>query len=346
MSSPQDQSPFIEARNLEVYFSVRGRGALSRKTVLKAVDGIDLSIQAGQTVGLVGESGCGKSTTGRALVRLIEPTGGTITLEGEDLGGMSGRELRRARQKMQVVFQDPFGSLNPRMRVSEIIGDPLAVHGMGDKSQRLARSSELLEMVGLESQHLDRYPHEFSGGQRQRIAIARALAVEPKFVVADEAVSALDVSIQAQILNLLVKLREELNLTYLFIAHDLAVVRHFSDLVAVMYLGRIVEMGPPDDIYERGAHPYTRALVSSIPLPNPKAERLRERIVLDGDVPSPIDPPPGCPFHNRCWMYRELDSPEICRTERPDLRSTGHEQVVACHFWEEVQSTPVGISHL
>lgn len=336
----------VEAIGLEVHFPVRVGGLLSRKTMLKAVDGVDLRISRGETLGLVGESGCGKSTTGRALIRLIEPTAGRVLLEGKDLGEMSSRELRAARRDMQVVFQDPYGSLNPRMRVGEIIGDSLLLHGLGDRAERKARVGELLETVGLSARHVSRYPHEFSGGQRQRIAIARALAVNPKFVVADEPVSALDVSIQAQVLNVLVELGDRLGLTYLFIAHDLAVVRHFSDRIAVMYLGRIVEIGNPTDIYTASAHPYTRALISSIPVPNPKAERKRERIVLKGDVPSPIDPPSGCPFVNRCWLYEELGRPETCVEERPGLLDVSMTQSAACHFAAEVKTTSLGISHL
>jgi oligopeptide transport system ATP-binding protein len=336
----------VEARGLEVHFPVRTGGALSRKALLKAVDGIDLAIGRGETLGLVGESGCGKSTTGSALLRLIEPTAGSIRFDGEDLSSMNASRLRRTRRHMQVIFQDPYGSLNPRMRVGDIIGDPLAVHDLGERTERAQRVAELLELVGLSARFATRYPHEFSGGQRQRIAIARALAVEPKFIVADEPVSALDVSIQAQVLNVLVRLGDEFGLTYLFIAHDLAVVRHFSDRVAVMYLGRIVEVGSPEDIYVGSAHPYTRALVSAIPVPNPEAERRRERIVLRGDVPSPIDPPSGCAFHNRCWLFDKLNKPSQCLEQRPELAPLSPSQSVACHFSTEVKSTTVGISHV
>jgi oligopeptide transport system ATP-binding protein len=343
MTDKVGAAPLVEARGLEVHFPVRS-GLLLRQTgAVRAVDGLDFQIARGETLGLVGESGCGKSTTGRALLRLIEPTGGSVLFDGQDVTSLRGNELRRMRKRMQMIFQDPYGSLNPRMRVGEIIGDPLSVHHIGDGPHRAERVAELLEMVGLSPRHASRYPHEFSGGQRQRIGIARALAVAPDLIVCDEPVSALDVSIQAQVLNLLIRLRDELNLTYLFIAHDLAIVRHFSDRIAVMYLGKIVEIGTPQEVYQFASHPYTRALLSAIPLPDPKAERRRKRVILRGDVPSPMNPPAGCRFHNRCWLYQQLGRPERCRTEDPTLRIVGGTQhAAACHFAESAMSSDVG----
>ncbi len=336
----------VEARGLQVHFPVRS-GLLLRQTgAVRAVDGLDFEIHSGETLGLVGESGCGKSTTGRALLRLIDPTSGSVQFAGRELTSLRDGELRRLRKRMQMIFQDPYGSLNPRMRVRDIIGDPMIVHGIGDSVERQRRVGELLEMVGLSPRFGGRYPHEFSGGQRQRVGIARALAVAPEFVVCDEPVSALDVSIQAQVLNLLIRLRDELRLTYLFIAHDLAVVRHFSDRVGVMYLGRIVEIGTPAEVYERAAHPYTRALLSAIPVPDPKAERRRRRVILTGDVPSPTAPPSGCRFHNRCWLYQELGRPERCRVEDPSLRPVGGGQAAACHYAEETRASTVGLATL
>jgi oligopeptide transport system ATP-binding protein len=327
----------VRADDLTVHFPIR-TGLLRRQTgSIKAVDGISFSIARGETLGLVGESGCGKSTTGRALLRLIEPTGGTVTFDGTDITALHPNHLRRTRRHMQMIFQDPYGSLNPRMRIGETVGDPLRVHGTASGKAREQRVGELLEMVGLSARYAKRYPHEFSGGQRQRIGIARALALDPQFIVCDEPVSALDVSIQAQVLNLLVRLREQMNLTYLFIAHDLAVVRHFSDRIAVMYLGKIVETGSSDDIYRRAAHPYTRALISAIPVPNPKRERRRTRLILTGDVPSPANPPSGCRFHGRCWLYQELGKPERCRTEAPPEQVLGPGHRAACHFVDETQ---------
>ena len=334
--------PLMRADELRVHFPIRSGLLRRQRGTVRAVDGVSFEIGRGETMGLVGESGCGKSTTGRAILRLIEPTSGTVTFDGEDVTSLSESGLRRRRRDMQMIFQDPYGSLNPRMRIGDIVGDPLGVHGIASGSARDRRVGDLFEMVGLSPRFADRYPHEFSGGQRQRIGIARALALDPQFIVCDEPVSALDVSIQAQVLNLLIRLREQMNLTYLFIAHDLAVVRHFSDRIAVMYLGRIVEIGTPRDVYEHAAHPYTRALLSAIPVPDPKTERRRKRVILAGEVPSPSSPPPGCRFHTRCWLYQELGQPERCRTEEPPEQSVGGEHRAACHFAAETQSSAVG----
>ncbi|HKO60578.1 MAG TPA: oligopeptide/dipeptide ABC transporter ATP-binding protein [Pyrinomonadaceae bacterium] len=286
----------VSVRNLKVYYdSGAGRGG-----TVKAVDGVNLEIREGETLGLVGESGCGKSSLGRAILRLTEPTDGQVTYRGRDLLRLSGRELRKQRRHMQIIFQDPYASLNPRMTVGQIVGEPLSTYGIAKGEAARARVQELLETVGLNRRFINRYPHEFSGGQRQRTGIARALAVDPDFIVADEPISALDVSIQAQIMNLLDKLRREKNLTYLFIAHDLRAIRHVSDRVAVMYLGKLVEIAPAQDIYVEPLMPYTKALISAVPVPNPEIELKRERIVLEGDVPSPINPPTGCRFHTRC----------------------------------------------
>jgi oligopeptide transport system ATP-binding protein len=339
-------TPLVRVDGLQVHFPIRGGFLRRQRGAVRAVDGVDFEIARGETLGLVGESGCGKSTTGRALLRLIEPTGGTVTFDGQDVTTLSESALRRRRRDMQMIFQDPYGSLNPRMRVGDIVGDPLGVHRIARGAERDQRVGELLEMVGLSARFARRYPHEFSGGQRQRIGIARALALNPQFIVCDEPVSALDVSIQAQVLNLLIRLGEQMNLTYLFIAHDLAVVRHFSNRIAVMYLGQIVEVGTPADVYEDAAHPYTRALLSAIPVPDPKTERRRKRVILTGDVPSPAAPPSGCRFHTRCWLYQELGQPERCRTEEPPARSVGGDHVAACHFVEETQRSAVGAARV
>ncbi|MBT2365374.1 ABC transporter ATP-binding protein [Streptomyces sp. ISL-10] len=317
--------PLLSVRNLTKTFPGR-----RRTSPVRAVDGISFDVAAGETLGLVGESGCGKSTTGRMIVRLLEPTAGSITYDGRDISHLSQRGLKPLRKDMQMVFQDPQSSLNPRQTVARIISDPLMVQGSPAAEAR-TRAAELMELVGLIPEHIDRYPHEFSGGQAQRIGIARALATSPRLVVADEPVSALDVSVQAQIVNLMERLQRELGLAYLFVAHDLSVVKRVCDRVAVMYLGRIVEIGAKERVYAAPAHPYTRALLSAVPLPDPAAERTRERITLLGDPPSPAAPPPGCTFHPRCPKAQE-----ICRAEAPLLRiaAPGEARQVACHFPE------------
>jgi oligopeptide transport system ATP-binding protein len=338
--------PLVNAKDLRVYFPIFS-GLLQRRSGdVRAVDDISFAIRRGETLGLVGESGCGKSTTGRAVIRLRNPTSGVVEFDGRDLMSLSREELRLARRRMQIIFQDPYSSLNPRMTVDSIIGEPLETHNLGSKSARQERVAELLQLVGLNPNYRNRYPHEFSGGQRQRIGVARALAVEPEFIVCDEPISALDVSIQAQVLNLLVELREKFGLTYLFIAHDLSVVRHISDRVGVMYLGKLVEVGPPDLLYAGPGHPYTRALLSAVPIPNPKVERKRKRVILTGDVPSPVNPPPGCRFHTRCWLYERLGRPEVCRTEEPPLRVIQPEHQAACHFAEDSLRSDVGVAHI
>ncbi|MBO0655666.1 ATP-binding cassette domain-containing protein [Streptomyces triculaminicus] len=316
-------APLLSVRDARMTFPGRRRSA-----PVRAVDGVSFDIAPGETLGLVGESGCGKSTTGRMIVRLLEPTAGSITYDGRDISRLGRRELKPLRRELQMVFQDPHSSLNPRQTVSRIIADPLLVQGTSQAEAR-RRAAELMELVGLIPEHLDRYPHEFSGGQAQRIGIARSLATGPRLVVADEPVSALDVSVQAQIVNLMERLRRELGLAYLFIAHDLSVVKRVCDRVAVMYLGRIVEIGAKERVYAAPAHPYTQALLSAVPLPDPAAERARERITLAGDPPSPAAPPPGCTFHPRCPKAQE-----ICRTEAPLLRvaAPGEAREVACHF--------------
>ena len=315
----------LEIRDLKKYFPVRTGLLGGAREQVKAVDGVNLDVEEGETVGLVGESGCGKTTLGRCLVRLIEPTGGTITFEGRELSSLSGPAMREMRRKMQIIFQDPYASLNPRMRIGEIIGEGLRIHGLAKGRDHKARVVQLLTRVGLRAEYYGRYPHEFSGGQRQRIGVARALAVNAKFIVADEAVSALDVSIQVQILNMLLDLQQELGLTYLFISHDLRVVEHVSDRVAVMYLGKIVEIVPSGQLYREGQHPYTQALLSAVPVPDPA--RKGKRMVLQGDVPSPIDPPPGCSFHPRCPFALAR-----CAEEEPRLEFDGRHGV-ACHVF-------------
>jgi len=326
--------PLLRVRGLEVHFPIV-RGLLRRTMgTVRAVDGISFQVQEGETLGLVGESGSGKSTTGRALLRLVDPTAGTSVFQGMNLTSLGAREMRLARRYMQMIFQDPHASLNPRRSVGQALREPLEIHGIGTAGDRAHRVEELLELVGLGAGAIHRYPHEFSGGQLQRIGIARALATSPRFVVADEPISALDVSIQAQIVNLLGELKEQLGLTYLFIAHDLSMVRHISDRVAVMYLGRIVELGGRDEIFQRPLHPYTKALIAAIPVPDPEREARRERLPLSGDIPSPANPLPGCRFHTRCPF-----ATEVCREEDPESRELGSEgsfHVVACHHAEKL----------
>src|SRR5262245_36708125 len=320
----------IEIRDLKKHFPV-GEGLFSRsKGAVKAVDGVSLNVNEGEALGLVGESGCGKSTLGRTLLRLIEPTGGEVIFEGKNLLALSQRELRDMRRQMQIIFQDPYASLNPRMRVGDIVGEGLEIHKLAKGKAKRDRVMELLHQVGLREDHFDRYPHEFSGGQRQRIGIARALAVSPKFIVCDEPVSSLDVSIQAQIINLLQELQEKMHLTYLFISHDLRVVEHISHRVAIMYLGKVVEIADSAKIYRDAKHPYTRALLSAVPRPD--TSRKKERIVLQGDVPSPVNPPSGCTFHPRC-SYREA----ICDRTEPPLDFDADQHGVACHVFGPIR---------
>ena len=327
----------LELEGLKVYFPIKSGLVLDRHVGdLQAVDGVDLTVGQGETLGLVGESGCGKSTLARAVIRLYDPTAGKIRFDGEDITSIRGETLRRTRSRMQMIFQDPYSSLNPRMTIGSMLEEPMRVHGIKRGREAQTEVRRLLEIVGLPRNALNRYPHEFSGGQRQRAGVARALAVRPKFVAADEPVSALDVSIQAQIVNLLVQLQREFGLTYLFIAHDLSVVRHISDRIAVMYLGRVVELSPAADLYREPLHPYTHALVSAVPIADPRVERRRRRIILRGDVPSPINPPSGCRFHTRCWLRRELGDPERCVTEDPVLRLLRPGHSAACHFSEEL----------
>ncbi|MEN9628309.1 MAG: hypothetical protein RJA10_1536 [Pseudomonadota bacterium] len=320
-------APLLQVKNLVKHFPIRG-GVLQREVArVHAVDGVSFDLAAGETLGVVGESGCGKSTTGRCILRLIEPTSGEVTFDGKSVSAASKDELRALARDMQIIFQDPYASLNPRMTVAAIIGEALTIHKLTPTREAYeARIVELLETVGLSADHMRRYPHEFSGGQRQRIGIARALAVSPKLVVCDEAVSALDVSIQAQVINLLEDLQEQFKLTYIFIAHDLSVVEHTSDRVAVMYLGRIVEIAPSKDLYTNPRHPYTEALLSAVPIPDPSIKR--QRIRLQGDVPSPINPPPGCHFHTRCPIAQK----GLCDVQRPELKVVGEGHQVSCHL--------------
>ena len=316
--------PLLEVRNLTKYFPIK-KGVLSRTVgEVRAVDGVSFAIEKGKTLGLVGESGCGKTTVGRSLLRLVEPTSGEVIVNGKDLLAMDKEELRKMRASLQIIFQDPFSSLDPRMSVGEIIAEPIRNHLQSSRSEIRDRVAYLMDQVGLHADQMNRYPHEFSGGQRQRIGIARALALNPLLIVCDEPVSALDVSIQAQVMNLLAQLQEQMDLSYLFIAHDLSVVEHISDRVAVMYLGRIVELASDQDLYENPLHPYTQALLSAVPVPDPDIRK--KRIILEGDVPSPLNPPSGCAFHTRCPAKKDL-----CSRERPELTEVGNEHFVACH---------------
>ena len=319
----------LRVDGLKMHFPIT-QGIIFQKQVgaIKAVDGLNFNIKRGETLGLVGESGCGKSTTGRSILQLYRPTAGHVFFEDMDLTALKGEDLRRQRRQMQMIFQDPYASLNPRMTVGSIVGEPLDVHNVGDKQSRRNRVQELLQIVGLNPYFINRYPHEFSGGQRQRIGIARALAINPQFIVCDEPISALDVSIQAQIVNLLEDLQAKFNLTYLFIAHDLSMVRHISNRVAVMYLGKIVELTERVELYRNPLHPYTQALLSAVPIPDPQAEQTRKRIILKGDVPSPANPPPGCYFSTRC--PRVMD---ICRQVEPEFKSVGSDHFTACHLY-------------
>ena len=327
--------PLLEVKDLKKYFPIKG--GIFSKTIghVQAVDGISFSLFPGETVGLVGESGCGKSTAARAILRLIEPSAGEVIFEGQDILQLGKKPMRSLRREMQIIFQDPYASLNPRMTVASIVGEPLEIHRIAKGREKEEKVANILEKVGLRPEHMRRYPHEFSGGQRQRIGIARALALNPKLIIGDEPVSALDVSIQAQVINLLEDLQQEFNLTYLIIAHDLSVVEHISDRVAVMYLGKIVEMSTDRELYQNPSHPYTEALLSAVPRPDPTIKK--QRIILPGDVPSPINPPSGCRFHTRC-LYAKAD----CKTVEPQLEDIGGGHYVACHYWQEVQAKRLG----
>jgi oligopeptide/dipeptide ABC transporter ATP-binding protein len=323
----------VEVEHLTMYFPVRGGILQRRRGWVRAVDDVTFTVKRGETLGLVGESGCGKTTVGRTVLQLYKPTAGSVKFEGQELTTAKTGELRALRRNMQIVFQDPYASLNSRLTVNSIVAEPLEIHHMGNSAERQARVQELLEVVGLDRTMGSRFPHEFSGGQRQRIGIARALALNPKFIVCDEPISALDVSIQAQVVNLLQELQEKYGLTYLFIAHDLSVIRHLSDRIAVMYLGKIVEVTTRQALYDRPLHPYTMALLSAVPIPDPTVERQRRRMILSGDVPSPVNPPSGCRFHTRCPFAQEL-----CRVEEPPLVTVESGHAVACHFWDSIQA--------
>ena len=320
-------APLLQVTDLVKHFPIKSGVVIDREVArVRAVDGVSLTLRAGETLGLVGESGCGKSTLSRTILQLTAPTSGSVRFDGQELVGRSARELRPLRREMQMIFQDPFASLNPRKRVGQIIGEPIQLHGLAEGAELKRMVQDLLDRVGLQAEHYNRYPHEFSGGQRQRIGIARAVGLQPRLIIADEPVSALDVSVQAQIINLLEDLQREFGMAYLFVAHDLGVVRHVSDRVAVMYLGKIVEEADADSLYTRAQHPYTHALLSAVPIPDPRKNAVRERITLEGDVPSPIDPPPGCRFHTRC-----ASATDICRRDEPPLLETQDTHQVACH---------------
>jgi oligopeptide/dipeptide ABC transporter ATP-binding protein len=329
-SRPGDGPPLVEVVDLVKYFPVK-MGVLQRTGAwVRAVDHVTFEVRKGETLGLVGESGCGKTTVGRLILRLLDATSGTIRFDGDDITGLTGSKLRPYRRRMQIIFQDPFASLDPRQPIGDSIGEGLRIHNVGSAQERRAKVARMMDLVGLQPYHARRYPHEFSGGQRQRIGIARALVLEPDLIICDEPVSALDVSIQAQVLNLLKSLQRELGLTYVFVAHNMGVVEHISDRVAVMYLGRIVELADRRDLFRKQEHPYTEALMSAIPVPNP--ELRRQRIILKGDVPSPLRPPSGCRFHPRCQLRASLGNPEICATEEPELVDVGTNHFCACHF--------------
>jgi peptide/nickel transport system ATP-binding protein len=335
MTTEAGTAPLLQVRGLEVYFPIKA-GVIFDRTVghVRAVDGVDLDVVRGTTYGLVGESGCGKTTLGRAILRLVDPTAGQVLFDGVDVASLHGEQLRRARRRMQMVFQDPMASLDPRQNIESILTEPLQAHNVpGGRSAYGTRVRELLDVVGLPGNAASRYPHEFSGGQRQRIGIARAIALNPDMIIADEPVSALDVSIQAQVLNLLEELQHALGLTYIVIAHDLAVVRHISDTIGVMYLGSVVEQAPADELYRNPLHPYTQALMSAVPIPDPLVEDRRERILIPGDLPSPANPPAGCRFHTRCPYVQPR-----CIEERPQLRVLGPDHVAACHFAEDIKA--------
>jgi oligopeptide transport system ATP-binding protein len=338
LPEPSSGEPLLEVRGLQKYFPLT-QGIVFKKTIghVHAVDGVDLTLRRGETVGMVGESGCGKSTVAKLLVALEKPTGGSIIYKGQDVARMGGRALKQYRREVQIIFQDPYGSLNPRMTVGDIVAEGWAVHAdVAPRKGRLQRTQELLERVGLNPDYVNRYPHQFSGGQRQRIGIARALALRPEVIVCDEPVSALDVSVQAQVVNLLEDLQDDFGMSYLFIAHDLSVVRHLSDRIAVMYLGSVVEEGTESQVYGSPSHPYTQALLSSVPLHEPALRGQKDRILLQGDVPSPADPPSGCRFRTRCWKAQD-----ICATEPPALVDRGQGHPAACHFAEAREVVPV-----